>query len=93
MTMRGRILPIIVQQFLPGNNWTVAPHSLYLPSLAPCNFFLFPKVKIKLKGQRFDATEVLNTKIYFQVAFNSWQIHLDQCLNSQGHCFKDYGGE
>jgi hypothetical protein len=26
-------------------------------SLAPCDFFLFPKMKIELKGQRFDTVE------------------------------------
>jgi hypothetical protein len=25
--------------------------------LAPCDFFLFPKMKLKLKGRRFDTTE------------------------------------
>jgi hypothetical protein len=26
----------------------------YSPDLAPCDFFLFPKMKLNLKGRRFD---------------------------------------
>jgi hypothetical protein len=29
----------------------------YSPDLAPCDFFLFPKMKLQLKGRRFDTTE------------------------------------
>jgi hypothetical protein len=32
----------------------VIPHSLYSPELAPCDFFLFPTMKPKLKGRRGD---------------------------------------
>jgi hypothetical protein len=33
------------------------PHPPHLPDLAPCDFFLFPKVKLRLKGPRFDTVE------------------------------------
>jgi hypothetical protein len=33
------------------------PHSPYSPDLAPCDFFLFPKMKLKLKGFQFYTTE------------------------------------
>jgi hypothetical protein len=35
----------------------VIPHTPYSPDLAPCDFFLFPKMKLKLKGRLFDNTE------------------------------------
>jgi len=35
----------------------VTPHQTYSPDLAPCDFFLFPKMKLKLKGRRFDTIE------------------------------------
>jgi hypothetical protein len=60
----------------------VVPHPPYSPDLAPCDFFLFPKMKIKLKGRRFDTGEeiqaepqtVLNTltKKDFQDACQKW---------------------
>jgi hypothetical protein len=31
-------------------------------SLAPSDFFLFPKIKIKLKGQRFDTVEEIKVE-------------------------------
>jgi hypothetical protein len=33
----------------------VVPHLPYLPDLAPFDFALFPKLKIKLKAQRFES--------------------------------------
>jgi hypothetical protein len=68
-----------LQEFLAKNKMGVVPHPPFLPDIAPCNFFLFPKMKIKLKRRRFDTVEeiqaetqtVLNTltKKDFQDAF------------------------
>jgi hypothetical protein len=41
---------------------TVIPHSPYSPDLAPCDFFLFPKMKLKLKGCQFDTNEEIQAK-------------------------------
>jgi hypothetical protein len=35
----------------------VIPHPPYSLDLTSCDFFLFPKMKFKLKGRRFDTTE------------------------------------
>jgi hypothetical protein len=35
----------------------VIPHPPYSPDFAPCDFFLFPKMKLNLKGRRFDNIE------------------------------------
>ena len=32
-------------------------HPPYSPDLAPCDCFLFPKMKLQLKGRRFDGVE------------------------------------
>jgi len=37
---------------------TVVPHPPYSPDLAPSDFFLFPKLKKKLKGRRFQTEEI-----------------------------------
>jgi hypothetical protein len=48
-----------VQRLLATNNITVVPHPPYYPDLAPCDFFLFPKIKMTLKRRRFiDAEEI-----------------------------------
>jgi len=47
-----------VQQFL-AKNMTVIPHPPYSPDLAPCDFFLFPRMKGQMKRKRFaDVSEV-----------------------------------
>ena len=42
-----------VKQFLANKNTTVLEHPPYSPDLAPCNFYLFPKIKSVLKGIHF----------------------------------------
>jgi hypothetical protein len=49
MTTPRLTLPSITEQFL-----AVTPHPPYSPDLAPCDFFLFQNMKLKLKGRRFD---------------------------------------
>jgi hypothetical protein len=58
------------------SNMTVIPHPLYLPDLAPSNFFLFPRVKIKLKGRHFDIIEVIEAES--KVVLNTLTEHYFQ---------------
>ena len=39
----------IMTEFLEENKVTVLPHPPYSPDLAPCDFFLFPKIKKELQ--------------------------------------------
>jgi hypothetical protein len=41
---------------------TVIPHPSYSPDLAPCDFSLFPQLKIILKGCHFDIIEVIEAE-------------------------------
>jgi hypothetical protein len=40
----------------------VIPHTPYAPNLAPCDFVLFPKMTLKLKGRRFDTIEEIQAE-------------------------------
>jgi hypothetical protein len=40
----------------------VIPHLPYFPDLAYCDFFQFPKMKLKLKGRRFDTTDEIQAE-------------------------------
>jgi hypothetical protein len=40
----------------------VIPHPPYSPDLAPCDLFLFPKMKLKLKGRQFDTIEEMQAE-------------------------------
>jgi len=48
---------LLVQQFLSNNNITVCPRPPYSPDLAPCDFWLFPKVKTTMKGKHFESIQ------------------------------------
>jgi hypothetical protein len=41
----------------------VIPHPPYSPDLATYDFFLFPKMKLKLNGRRFDTIEEIQAKL------------------------------
>ena len=45
------------EEFLATNQITVLEHPAYSPDLAPSDFFLFPKIKEKLKGRHFEDTD------------------------------------
>ncbi|PNF19677.1 hypothetical protein B7P43_G16064 [Cryptotermes secundus] len=75
------------------NNTVIVPHPLYLLDLAPCDFTLFPKLKIKLKGQSFERvsdiqrqSQVVLDSIkenYFHSAFEAWKKQWDHCIHSK----------
>jgi hypothetical protein len=41
-------------EFVTNDNMVIIPHHSYSPDLAPCDFALFPKLKMKLKEQCFE---------------------------------------
>jgi len=45
--------PASVCQFLTPKNVTTLYHTPYSPDLSPLDYFLFPKLKMKLKGLHF----------------------------------------
>lgn len=83
-----------VKTFLANHNIPVLEHPPYSPDLAPCDFYLFPKIKSALKGTRFDtvedvkrkATEVMKglTQNDFQHCFGQWKIRLERCRDRGG---------
>jgi hypothetical protein len=51
-----------VREFLAKHSIPVVPHPPYTPDLAPCDFFLFPRLKSILKRKRFqDVAEIYDT--------------------------------
>jgi hypothetical protein len=56
MTMRPAHDMLAIQEFLAKKSILKLEHPLYLPDLAPCDFWLFPKLKTTLKGHRFSDT-------------------------------------
>ncbi|UYV64611.1 hypothetical protein LAZ67_3001306, partial [Cordylochernes scorpioides] len=47
----------IITNFLARRNTSVIPHPPYSPDLAPCDFFLFPRLKREMKGKHWETVE------------------------------------
>ena len=45
---------VAVQEFLARKQVCVLNHPPYSPDLSPCDYFLFPKLKLPLKGRLFE---------------------------------------
>ncbi|KAJ8950203.1 hypothetical protein NQ318_003194 [Aromia moschata] len=68
----------------------VLEHAPYSPDVAPCDFFLFPKIKSALKRTRFESmeevkrksAELLNalTKEDFQHCLDQWEKRMERCV-------------
>jgi [histone H3]-lysine36 N-dimethyltransferase SETMAR len=88
-----------IRDFLAQKQISVLPHPPYSPDLAPCDFFLFPKIKLDLKGKRFDDIETIQSNLAaqlkrltpqdFQHCFEQWYKRWDKCISSEGHYFED----
>jgi hypothetical protein len=56
---------VLTQKFLVKNKMATILHPPYSPDLALCDFFLFPKIKLKLKGRQFDTIEEIQAESCF----------------------------
>ena len=50
-------------EFLAKNNALVMPQPPYFPDMAPCDFFLFPKLKRPMKTRRYATIEKIKTEL------------------------------
>ena len=57
----------LVQRFLVKHQITQVTQSPYRPNLAPCNFWLFPKLKSPLKRKRFQTINEIQENMMGQV--------------------------
>jgi len=74
------------------------PQPPYSPDLAPCNFFLFQKVKLAVKGHHFELTEDIQRSVThalrdipqtaFQECYKQWQHRWNRYVQAQGMYFK-----
>jgi len=58
---------LLVRHFLSNKNITVYLHPPYSPDLAPCDFWLFPKVKMTLKDKRFESIQDIEAATTMQL--------------------------
>jgi hypothetical protein len=93
MTMR-LLTSLKTTEFVTNSNMVIVPHPPYSPDLAPCDFALFPNLKMKLKGRRFeivsDIQRVLDSikENDFHGAFEAWKKQWNHCIHFQGDSFE-----
>ena len=88
----------IVTAFLKKEKVTVLPHPPYSQDLAPCDFFLFPKLKAFLAGRKYQSRQALESAIHqylitvpksaYRDAFKKWIHRLKLCISSHGEYFE-----
>jgi len=93
---------LLVWQFLSNKNITVCPHPPYSLDLAPCDFWLFPKVKMTVKGKIFESiqdVEAVTTvqlktpmKEDFQNCFRKWQERWVNVFEVRGSILRRING-
>lgn len=89
----------LIRNFLIKNSTTVVPQAPYSPDQAPYDFLLFRKLKIPLRGRRFESIKAIKQnslrelkvipQIEFQRCFVNWKKRWHKCIVSNG----DYQGD
>jgi histone-lysine N-methyltransferase SETMAR len=86
-----------VRTFLVKKSITKMDHPPYSPDLAPCDFWLFPKLKNAMKGQRIADIPNIQCNVTllrgilendFQDCFWQWHHHLMKGIALLGEYFK-----
>ena len=54
---------ILVTDYLTKMGINIVPHTPYSPDVAPCDFWLFPKLKEKLRGCRYETIEEIEEAV------------------------------
>ncbi|CAH2014203.1 unnamed protein product [Acanthoscelides obtectus] len=86
------------RQYLTEENVELLDHPPYSPDLSPNDFFPFPKIKNRLRGQRFQSPEeavdafknaVLDLPANeWNKCFEDWYERMQMCINLRGEYFE-----
>ena len=88
----------IVTEFLQQEKVTVLPHPPYSPDLAPCDYFLFPRLKKMLAGRKFSRRCFVGSAVFqclkgvpkkdYENAFRMWIKRLQLCIKYRWEYFE-----
>ena len=73
----------VLWQNIKSPRWLSAPYSW---DLAPCNFWLFPKLKSPLKGKRFQTVNEIQENTLGQLMVLGELCEVPRCLLWRHHC-------
>ena len=89
---------LIVTEFLTKRETKVIAQPPYLPDLAPCDFFLFPKLKYPLRRTCHESIESLKRNSLeelkaipaeaYKKCMENWINRWDACIGSKGAYFE-----
>ena len=89
---------IRVSNYLTEMGIKTVPHPTYSPDLAPCDFWLFPKLKENLRGSRFEKIEEMKEAVTrvvdtftledFQGAFQKLVERYNKCIAAREEYFE-----
>ena len=84
---------ILVTDYLTKMGIKTVPHPPYSPDLAPCDFWLFPKLKEKLRDCRYETIEEMKeavtlTQEDFHGAFQKLLERYNKCIAAGGDYFE-----
>ena len=98
ITTTPRHTALSLLEFLTSKGITVVPQPAYSPDLSPCDYFLFPKLKLHLKGHHFGTLENIQKATTdqlkaiplqdFQHCYDDWVQRFHKCVASQGAYFE-----
>jgi len=87
-----------VREFLAKRNIPILPHPLYSPDLVLCDFYLFTKLKLKLKAHHFGMMENIQKVVTDELhtltendsryCYDQWKKRWNHCVASQGSYFE-----
>jgi len=87
-----------LREFLVRNSITMLEQPPYSPDFAPCDFFLFPKCKLVVRGQHLGNVKTIKSETIsllkglreeeFQGCFQQWKRRWDKCIVSNGEYFE-----
>lgn len=89
---------VVVSQFLAKKQIVTINHSPYSPDLPPCDYFLFPKLKIAIKGHHYnDVDDIKGTmtsilkaipKTDIEKSFHALIDRANRCIDSEKTYFE-----
>ena len=88
----------VVKSFLASEKVKVLNHPTYSLDLSLCDFFLFPRLKKMLSGNKYTSRSSLGSTIYqclqqipkedYLSAFRDWVKRLHKCVSVKGKYFE-----
>ena len=88
----------LTTSYIEDQRLSLLPHPPYSPDLAPCDFWLFPKIKSGIAGKPFsriqDLAKAVNSELRsipqseYHNCFQSWRKRMERCVDVGGEYFE-----